>query len=218
MRKALLLIALSALSMGALATNVQVWVTDKDGRPVADAVVVIESANPGTPKHPLPRQATITQEKMQFVPALTIVPVGARVRFVNNDPWTHHVRGSAAGAAQFNDTGGGFQMMLEGKTDGKPAKSSEVTFDKPGSTSAVLLGCFIHGSMRGYVYVSDSPWAVKTGADGVATLEDVPEGPAQIRVWHAEQLVDLPTQPVTLTSAPFKTSMQLSVVPRRRRI
>ena len=32
------------------------------------------------------------------------------------------------------------------------------------------LGCHLHGSMRGSLYVTDTPWAVKTNADGVATL------------------------------------------------
>lgn len=39
---------------------------------------------------------------MRFVPALTLVGLGAKVRFVNNDLWEHHVRTSAAGVAQFN--------------------------------------------------------------------------------------------------------------------
>jgi hypothetical protein len=48
---------------------------------------------------------------------------------------------------------------------------------------ATLLGCFIHGSMRGYLYASESPWAAKTGSEGIATFEDLPEGAAQVKVW-----------------------------------
>ena len=106
-------------------------------------------------------------------------------------------------------------MRLDGKPEGKPAKTAEATFSKPG---AVLLGCHIHGSMRGHVYVSDSPWAALTGADGVAQLEQVPEGAAQIRVWHADQLIDIAAQAYTVTASPGKLTLQLSVVPRRRRI
>jgi hypothetical protein len=62
----------------------------------------------------------------------------------------------------------------------------------------VLLGCHIHGSMRGHVYVSDSPWAALTGTDGVAQLEQVPEGAAQIKVWHADQLIDIAPQAYTV--------------------
>lgn len=216
MKKTLLTLALAALSGWAAAGNLQVLVLDKEGKPVADAVVVVLPANKGEPRAPLPLQVTINQEKMRFIPAVSVVGVGARAKFINNDPWEHHVRGSAAGVAQFNAaTGSGFELRLDGKADGKPGKSAEAVFEKAG---AVLLGCHIHGSMRGHVYVSESPWAVLTGADGIANVEQVPDGPAQVKVWHADQLIDIASQQATVSAAPAKATMQLSVVPRRRRI
>lgn len=215
---ALFFIAAYALSMGATAGNIAVLVLDKEGKPAPDAVVVVvlPAARTGASQSPLPNQVTIHQEKMRFVPAVSLVAVGAKAQFVNNDPWEHHVRASAAGAAQFNATAGeGFELRLDGRPEGKPAKTAEATFSKPG---AVLLGCHIHGSMRGHVYVSDSPWAALTGADGVAQLEQVPDGAAQIRVWHADQLIDIAPQAYTVTASPGKLTLQLSVVPRRRRI
>ena len=221
MKKALLLTALcglSALCNGASAGNLLVSVVDKDGKPVQDAVVVIVPADKTKlPKTPLPATATVNQEKMQFIPAVSLVPVGAKVSFVNNDPWDHHVRSSPAGMGQFNATNAGFELRLEGKSEGKPTKPSEVTLDKAGVVGATLMGCFIHGSMRGYIYASDSPWAVKTGADGLATFEDLPDGAAQVKVWQADQLVDVPLQAATIGPVAAKNTVQLSVVPRRRR-
>ncbi|MDB5928371.1 MAG: hypothetical protein JWR60_78 [Polaromonas sp.] len=220
MKKALLCSALLAFGTGAAcAGNLLVSVVDKDGKPVPDAVVVVLPANKSAqPKTALPAQASIAQEKMQFIPAVSLVQPGARLSFVNNDSWDHHVRSSPAGMGQFNATQAGFELRLEGKSAGKPAKPAEVTLDgKPGALAATLLGCFIHGSMRGYIYASDSPWAGKTSAEGVALFEDLPDGPAQVRVWQADQLVDLPLQPHTVTAAPGQLVMQLSVVPRRRR-
>lgn len=216
MKKTLLTLALAALSGWAAAGNLQVLVLDKEGKPVADAVVVVLPANKGEPRAPLPLQVTINQEKMRFIPAVSVVGVGARAKFINNDPWEHHVRGSAAGVAQFNAaTGSGFELRLDGKADGKPGKSAEAVFEKAG---AVLLGCHIHGSMRGHVYVSESPWTVLTGADGIANVEQLPDGPAQVKVWHADQLIDIASQQASVSAAPAKATMQLSVVPRRRRI
>lgn len=214
---ALLFIAACAFSTTAAAGNLVVQVLDKEGKPAPDAVVVVVPASKtAAPKNPLPSQVTIHQEKMRFVPAVSLVAVGAKAQFINNDPWEHHVRASAAGAAQFNaNAGDGFELRLDGKPEGKPAKTADATFSKPG---AVLLGCHIHGSMRGHVYVSDSPWAALTGADGVAQLEQVPDGPAQIKVWHADQLIDIAAQAYTVTASPGKLTLQLSVVPRRRRI
>ena len=151
---------------------------------------------------------------MQFAPAVSIAPVGARVRFVNNDTWDHHVRANAAGLQQLATTGG-FEFRLAGKTDGKAGNAAEVAFDKAGP---VQLGCHLHGSMRGHVYVTDSPFTAKTDAQGQAQFDGVPEGAAQLRVWHADQLIDLPTQALTLSASASKVSVQLQVVPRRRRI
>ncbi len=210
--------ALSTLCAWASAGNLVVSVLDKDGKPVPDAVVVVLPANKGVlPKTPLPAYATITQEKMQFIPAVTLVPVGARVQFVNNDPWDHHVRSSPAGMGQFNTTNAGFELRLEGKPEGKAGKAADITLDKAGVLGATLLGCFIHGSMRGYVYASESPWAVKTSVEGLAVFEDLPDGAAQIKVWQADQLIDVALQQATIGAALSKNVVQLSVVPRRRR-
>lgn len=221
MKKAIQLTAISALfafGAGVHAASLTVSVLDKDGKPVPDAVVVVAPANKSAqPRTPLAAQATIHQEKMQFVPAVTVVPVGAKIQFVNNDPWDHHVRSSPAGMGQFNATNAGFELRLEGKPDGKPGKSSEVTLDKAGVVGATLLGCFIHGSMRGYIYASESPWAAKTSPEGIASFEDLPEGAAQLKVWHPDQLVDIAPQQVTVGPVPAKSVMQLTVVPRRRR-
>ena len=219
MKKILFLAALASASTWALAGNLLVSVVDKEGKPVADAVVVVSPANKSVlPRTALPTQATIRQEKMQFIPAVTLVPVGARVSFVNNDPWDHHVRSSPAGMGQFNASHAGFELRLEGKSEGKAAKPSEVVLDKSGVLGATLMGCFIHGSMRGYIYASESPWAAKTLQDGTASFEDLPEGTAQVTVWQADQLIDVAPQPYAVTASPGKISVQLNVVPRRRRI
>jgi plastocyanin len=212
-------------SLAAHAGTVQVSVVDREGKPAQDAVVVLVHATAKTAPINLPTMATVANEKMQFIPAVTVVAKGAKVRFVNNDPWDHHVRGAPAASIFANTpeayaagrTAGGFELRLQGKDDGKPAKSQEITMDKIGPQTAVSLGCFLHGSMRGSVYVSDSPWAAKTNEQGVVSFENVPDGAVQVRVWHADQLVDLPLQSVQVTSAPLQVKSQLQIVPRRKR-
>jgi plastocyanin len=219
------LVALLGISMATQAGMVQVSVVDREGKPAQDAVVVLVHSSARSAANNLPTMATVANEKMQFIPAVTVVAKGARVRFVNNDPWDHHVRGAPA-ASIFANTPeayaaarnvGGFELRLQGKDEGKPAKFQDVTMNQVGAQTALALGCFLHGSMRGTVYVSDSPWATKTDAQGIATFENVPDGAVQVRVWHADQLVDLPLQAVTVTSAPLQVKSQLQVVPRRRR-
>lgn len=204
----------------AQAGTLEVLVLDKDGKPVPDAVVVVVPSGHGAAKNAPPLSAVINQEKMQFVPAVSIVAVGAKVRFVNNDPWDHHVRLTAPGTSAAATPGAtdGMSLRLEGKSVGKPASSTVLTMDKPGATGAVLLGCFIHGSMSGHVYVAESPWTVKTEANGVAVLEDIPDGTATVKVWQAIQVVEKPPQTLVIGAAPAKLTVQLDVVPRRKRV
>jgi plastocyanin len=209
-------LALYSICSVALAGYLQVNVLDKDGKPVPDAVVVLVSSNLGSPKVALPQQISILQEKMRFIPAITIVGVGAKARFINNDTWEHHVRGSAAGVMQFNaDTADGFVLRIDGKAEGKAAKTADAVFDKAG---AILLGCHLHASMRGHVYVSDSPWAMLTNAEGTASFDALPDGAVQVKVWHADQFIDIAPQRVNLTSSLAKVTMNLTVTPRKKRI
>lgn len=208
------LIAAVLCPLAVQAATVQVTVLGRDGKPLADAVVVIEPTSGIKPTAPSPVSATIHQQKMQFVPGTSVLPVGSKVTFTNLDSWEHHVRGTPAGPAALNaGATGGFELRLEGKAEGKEPSRSEVTLTKAG---AVQLGCHLHGSMRGFIFVADSPWTVQTDTNGVATLQGVPEGAAQVRVVHADQIVE--ARPVAVTITPVTAlNLPTQVQPRRRR-
>lgn len=206
---------LAVCAATAQAGTLQITVTGKDGKPLPDAVVQVEPASGvrGTP--PAAQQTTIAQHKMQFVPAVSVVPVGSRVRFSNQDGWDHHVRGVPAGMAGLTaGAGGGFELRLAGQVAGRPPSSTEVVMAQAGPFQ---LGCHMHGSMRGFVYVADTPWIVKTDAQGMATLSDLPEGAARVRVWHPDQLVEGSPTPVQVQAVSAVT-VPTQVVPRRRRL
>ncbi len=208
------LIAFTTLS-AAQAATVQLTVLARDGQPLADAVVLIEPANaPRTPA-PAPVQARIDQERMQFVPLLTLVPTGSTLRFSNLDRWEHHVRVLPAVLTPLGGgtASAGHELRLAGQVPGQPAPSAEITLREPG---AWRLGCHLHGSMRGFVYVTDSPWAARTDANGRVTLQGVPEGAAQLRVWHGEQLVDEAPKAVVLSPV-SALDVATGIQPRRRR-
>eukprot|EP01034_Spumella_vulgaris_P006246 gene6246-7958_t len=61
----------------AQAATVQVDVVDDAGRPVAGAVVFLESSAARALVKPLP-QAEVAQEKKQFLPGVLVVPVGTQ--------------------------------------------------------------------------------------------------------------------------------------------
>jgi hypothetical protein len=174
------------------AASLQVTVVDRNGAPAYDAVVVVVPTAGGVAKNPPPLTATVNQVRLSE-PVMTA--------------------GVAAGRAAE-----AFSLRLAGKTDGKSASGAEVILDKPGEYGAALLSCLIHGSMSGHVYVAESPWTVKTDADGIATFNDLPDGTATVKVWHAAQLLVKPLLPVTLSATPVRASVQLDVQMRRRRM
>ncbi|MDM7943081.1 MAG: plastocyanin [Hydrogenophaga sp.] len=209
-----LIAAATLLSTAAQAATVQVTVLGRDGQPLPDAVVVIESASGIKPAAPAPVSAVIHQQKMQFVPATSVLPLGSKVTFTNLDRWEHHVRGRPAGLASLNPGAQpGFELRLDGRVDGREVAGAEVIL---GQAGAVQLGCHLHGSMRGFIFVADSPWTVKTDASGVATLQGVPEGAARVRVVHADQILDAPPLAVNITPV-TALSVPTQVQPRRRR-
>jgi plastocyanin len=212
-------LAVLLLASTANAGTVSVQVVDKTGKPLPDAVVTLLPFNKNIkPPVALPTVATIAQEKMQFIPMVSLVPVGAKITFINNDSWNHHVRGYSADATQVDVAkSSGFALLLEGKAEGKKSVSKDVTMDKAGVLGATLLGCFIHGSMRGYIFVSDSPWASKTNSDGWATFIDAPIGPAHVKVWQADQLIEPAPAPLEVSSSTTKHVVQLQVTARRAR-
>ncbi|MDP1684167.1 plastocyanin [Hydrogenophaga sp.] len=209
-----LIAAVTLLPLVAQAATVQVTVLGRDGKPLPDAVVVIEPTTGARPAAPAPVSAVINQQKMQFVPGTSVLPVGSKVTFTNLDTREHHVRGMPAGLASLNaGTQPGFELRLSGKVEGQAPASAETTLTQAG---AMQLGCHLHGSMRGFIFVTDSPWTLVTDANGVATLQGVPEGAAKVRVVHADQLLE--GAPTTINITPVTAlSLPTQVQPRRRR-
>ncbi len=150
----------------AFAAPLTVRVVDAKGRPVRDAVVVLKAGQNGQPSGA--GNYTVSQKDMEFRPFVSIVPVGAKVSFSNLDATRHHVYSFSAAKR--------FELKLFAKD-----QSRSVTFDRPG---VVALGCNIHDSMTAFVYVADSRWTAKTGADGTVKFANAPDAAGRLSVWH----------------------------------
>src|SRR5689334_22600994 len=161
---------LLAITAHAQTAEIAAKVTDDQGRPVEDAVVVAVPSEGGVRVPARPRDAVVDQVDQEFTPRVTAVAVGTSVRFPNHDNIRHQVY-------SFSPTKR-FELPLYA---GVPAEA--VVFDKPG---VVVLGCNIHDWMIGYVYVSESPYFAKTRADGTALITDLPPRAYAVRVWHPQ--------------------------------
>ena len=91
---------------------------------------------------------------------------------------------------------------------------ADVKVTQPGP---IGLGCHLHSSMRGQVYVSATPWFGKTDANGVLKLDGLPDGHADITIWHPDQLQEQAALKAQIGSQPAEASGSLNFTPRRRR-
>lgn len=212
--RASLIFALLSLTVAARAADLTVTVLDRSGRPLPDAVVIVDSSVQG-PRPAAVMEATIGQEKLRFVPAVTVVGLGAKVSFTNLDAWDHHVILGLMGAGGvYVDPGLNTQMRLAGRVAGKPPATDSKLLSQPG---AYLLGCHIHASMRGHIYVADTPWAKLDGEDGKVVLTGLPEGPARVRVWHPDQLVEGAVTPVQIGAGTNAVTVATQISPARKK-
>lgn len=182
----LLALILAAMAAAVSAQNAEIAasVTDDQGRPVADAVVVAVPAAGGIQLPARPRPTVVDQVDKEFIPKVQAILVGTSIAFPNNDNVRHHVYSFSAAKK--------FELPLYAGVPAEP-----VLFDKPG---VVVIGCNIHDWMIGYVYVSESPFFAKTGKDGKAILTDLPPRAYVLRVWHPQMdmLEDATRQTVNL--------------------
>ncbi len=167
---ALLVFAIGAVQ--AQTAEIAATVTDDQGLPVTDAVIVAVPAD-GSTRPPAkagerPRAGVVDQVDKEFTPKVTAVLVGTAVTFPNHDDVRHQVYSFSPAKR--------FELPLYA---GVPA--GPVVFDKPG---VVVLGCNIHDWMVGYIYVSESPYFAKTGKDGKAIIAELPPRTYAVRVWH----------------------------------
>lgn len=166
-RRGLISLLLLLATAPAGAAPLTVRVVDTKGRPIRDAVVSFRAA--GSVVRPVPSGGySVSQKEMQFRPFVLVVPVGAKVSFSNLDPTRHHVYSFSPAKK--------FELKLFAKD-----QSRSVLFDRPG---VVALGCNIHDAMTAFVFVTDSQWTAKTGANGVVQFANAPTTPGRLVVWH----------------------------------
>jgi plastocyanin len=199
------------------AGSVQISVQDAEGKPAQDVVVLIEAAatSPKAAAVAASAAAVITQENLRFVPFVTVVPLGSSVQFVNRDSYDHHVRSTPSGPLGGTPPVSNFELRLSGvKNPGDAAKSSTIKLDKPG---AIGLGCHLHSSMRGHLFVSNTPWFGKTDDKGQVSIAGVPSGKVEVSLQHPDQFQKQSPLQLQVTDAPVQATSKLNFVPRRRR-
>jgi plastocyanin len=181
------------LALPAIAATLQVQTQDAAGKPLADAIVFLESPQAKAAVKPV-QGTEIAQVSRQFTPQVTVVPVGTSVQFPNKDTVRHHV---------YSFSPVKFELKLYTGTAANP-----VVFDKPG---IAVLGCNIHDNMAAWVVIVETPFYGRTGPDGKLELDNVPPGNYRLRIWHQNLAVGAPATDQALSLAAAGQSVTVKV-------
>jgi plastocyanin len=115
-----------------------------------------------------PPRGRIEQREKRFLPHVTVIQVGTQVDFPNQDPFFHNVFSTFDGKT--------FDLGLYANGESRP-----VRFNRSGVS---FLYCNIHPQMSAVVVTVDTPYFASSGRDGNFSIDGVPEGRYELRVWH----------------------------------
>lgn len=154
----------------AQAVPISIYVTDGHNQALSHAVVeVIKQKSPLNVASSQLQPAVMDQVNKQFLPDLLLIQRGQSVLFPNSDNIRHHVY-------SFSKTKP-FELKLYA---GKP--KNPIKFETSG---VVIVGCNIHDSMVGSIYVAQNS-AMMSDETGKVIVDFDPIND-QISLWHPHQ-------------------------------
>jgi len=162
-------------------------VVDAQGR-LANAVVVLTGVTRQHATAPI-----VMNEKCRFAPRVQLIAPKASVKTTSKDPILHTTNAQLEnGRTLFN-----VAVPIPGITITKAIAAS----------GNVRLSCNTHPWMRGWMVVTTEAAAV-SAADGRFTIDDVPPGTYELRVWH-EALKGAPQKVTVSAGRPTDVTFQL---------
>ena len=162
-------------------------VVDAQGR-LANAVVIVTGVKRQHSAEPL-----VMNEKCRFGPRVQLIAPKANMKTSSKDPVLHTTNAQLGnGRTLFN-----VALPVAGITITKAISSK----------GNVRLSCNTHPWMRGWMVVTSEAAAV-SGTDGRFTIDNVPPGTYELRVWH-EALKGVPQKVTVSAGNPADANFQL---------
>jgi len=137
-----------------------------DGR----GVVILETKSKLRVPNQKAQALKIYQRELQFSPSHSVVMVGSKITFINDDREVHNIFSKSLGN-QFN-----LGAMAAGS-------SREIQLDTPGP---VILRCNLHKDMMGTVFVVPNGYFAQTDANGEYKFEKVKSQEYILEFWHPQ--------------------------------
>jgi hypothetical protein len=164
--------------------------------PNIEMVVYLAPGEGTTPLPPPPTPVKVSQRGAKFNPAITIITVGQRVDFVNDEERLieHNVFSNAPPKK--------FDLGMY-----PPGQSRSVIFDKEGP---ILLYCSIHRYMDGVVFVTPSGLFSRVASDGSYHIDDIPPGKWVLTTWQRRRRFKEISMPVQVEAGkPLTIDLEL---------
>lgn len=152
-------------ALTARAESISLKIVDQQQRAVSSAVIEVLSSPESFGQ--VDSINVIDQIDKMFVPEQIVIQQGQAVDFPNSDNIRHHVYSFSEAKT--------FELKLYADKPEKP-----IQFEKPG---VVVVGCNIHDSMIGYIYIAQHQTVVTSSDQGYAKF-NATEQNARISVWH----------------------------------
>lgn len=165
-KKIILLCVIAFFSLSHLAFAKTVYVIDQHGQPLADAVIEVPVNEPLVADSSTP--LIMDQADKAFAPIVLLAPKNSLVSFPNSDDIRHHVYSFSAAKS--------FELKLYAARPKQPIK-----FEKSG---VVVLGCNIHDSMVGYIYVHENAYIAKSDSQGKIEMDNLAISAESFFLWH----------------------------------
>ena len=162
-------------------------VVDAQGR-LANAVVILTGL-----KRPHAADPAVVNEKCRFAPRVQLARPNANVRTTSKDAVLHTTQ------AQRENGRTVFNVAL-------PIPGINITRAIGGGGTLRLI-CNTHPWMRGWMVVTEDAAAI-SGVDGRFTIDNVPPGTYEMRVWH-EALKGAPQKVTVSAGKPTEINLQL---------
>ncbi len=151
----------------------EVDVSDAGG--LRNVVIAIVGIDAGKPWPAAPDGWVLNQEGCVFDPHVQVVPRGQELTILNPDPVLHNIHG-------FELIGSASRTLFN---FGQPPEQETITHAlRPRRSNHIRLECDAHDFMLGWVYASDSPYAVAVDGDGRFMIDDIPPGTYGVIAWH----------------------------------
>jgi len=115
------------------------------------------------------KASPLDQKECVYTPHIVLTPAGQKLEILNNDGILHNIHTYSEANPAFNQAQPKFKKKLKKQFD---------------AAEYIKVTCDAHNWMTGWIVVMDHPYYVVTDATGSFTMENVPAGTYQVKIWH----------------------------------